>query len=88
MTPATILDELRERAICLEIERGDLRIKAPKGAMTDALRQMIREHKAALIAFLSPEAPDSSAPMCETLVQPGRNSSSVRWPADGPCTSI
>jgi hypothetical protein len=22
------------------------------------------------------------------LVQPGRNSSSVRWPADGPCTSI
>ncbi|MEW5935109.1 MAG: hypothetical protein AB1816_16145 [Bacillota bacterium] len=54
MTPSDLLAELKRRGITLRPEGADaIRYTAPKGAMTDELRALIREHKAALLALLS-----------------------------------
>jgi TubC N-terminal docking domain len=62
MSVTTLLDDLHKRDIVVDVEPGNLRIKAPKDAMTDELRQAIREHKAELMALLSPPSAPQSAP--------------------------
>ena len=43
---------------CQLTRQGDtLRVHDPQHVLTDALRQQIREHKAALLAMLTPERP-------------------------------
>jgi len=43
---------------CQLIRHGDtLRVHDPQHILTDALRQAIRQHKAALLAMLTPERP-------------------------------
>lgn len=53
MTPSDLLAECTRRGIALRPEGEAIRYSCPKGAMTDELRSLIREHKAALLALLS-----------------------------------
>ena len=46
------LSLLNNLDIKIWIEDGQLRFRAPKGAMTDELKQQIKERKAEIIAFL------------------------------------
>ncbi|MGW0881236.1 MupA/Atu3671 family FMN-dependent luciferase-like monooxygenase [Streptomyces sp. NPDC002671] len=50
--PADLLTELRARDIRLWEEDGRLRFSAPAGALDDALRSRVREHRDALITLL------------------------------------
>src|SRR6266705_1089135 len=49
---ADVLAELSRQGITLSIRGDALRYHAPKGALTGALRAMLVEHKAELLAFL------------------------------------
>src|SRR5690349_8601809 len=49
---ADVLADLARQGITLSIQGEALRCRAPKGALTEALRAMLREHKAELLAFL------------------------------------
>jgi hypothetical protein len=53
MTAEALLQELQRCQVTLHPEGSELRCRAPKGAMTDALRQAIRAHKAALLRLLT-----------------------------------
>ena len=46
------LSLLNNLDIKIWLEDGQLRFRAPKGAMTDELKQQIKERKAEIIAFL------------------------------------
>ena len=52
MTPEELLDSLRERGVELHLSGLDLRVRAPKGALTDQLTRLIAEHKPALVHLL------------------------------------
>ncbi len=49
---ADVIAELALQGITLSIQGDALRCQAPKGTLTTALRAMLREHKAELLAFL------------------------------------
>lgn len=54
MTPQELITELRRSGITLWIdEDGALRYRAPPGALSDDLRSLIRNHRSALVAWLS-----------------------------------
>lgn len=55
MTPSldVLLDTVKAMGIRFFIDSGTLRFHAPRGALTDALRQQLREHKVALMERLS-----------------------------------
>jgi len=53
MTATALLDELRTRGVHLTIESEHLAVNAPKGVLTDELRQAIRTQKVALLALLA-----------------------------------
>ncbi|MGH8161756.1 MAG: thioesterase domain-containing protein [Gammaproteobacteria bacterium] len=53
MRAAGLLAELRELDVQVELEGDRLRLKAPKGALTDDHRRQLREHKAEIIEFLN-----------------------------------
>ncbi len=55
MTPIGLLAELRRRGVELAVHGDKLRYTAPKGALTDELREGMRQHKQALIELLSIE---------------------------------
>jgi len=44
-----LLEELRAQDIRLRVEGGDLRVSAPPGALTAALREVLRWRKAELL---------------------------------------
>ena len=69
MTATELLDELRTKGVHLTIEGGYIAVDAPKGVLTDDLRQAIREHKVALIELLA--RPDTRAPVwrCRTCAR-------------------
>ncbi len=48
-----ILSALQSRSVQLWVDRGHLRFRAPKGAMSPELRMRLVEHKEAIIAYLS-----------------------------------
>jgi amino acid adenylation domain-containing protein/non-ribosomal peptide synthase protein (TIGR01720 family) len=52
MNVTQILNELARLEIKLSVEAGQLRVRAPKGAMSDELREGLSCNKAALIALL------------------------------------
>ena len=62
MTATALLDELRTKGVHLTIEGEHVAVDAPKGALTDDLRQAIRQHKAALLALLAQPMPVHDAP--------------------------
>lgn len=55
MTAAALLEDLRDRGVCLEADGLTLRVDAPEEAATDELRRLLREHKRALIRHLEHE---------------------------------
>ena len=56
MTPLDLLQQLHALGVMLTpYPDGTLRYKAPKGVLTPELLDAIRQHKAALLALLTPE---------------------------------
>lgn len=53
MSVIELIQQLDQQNIRLWLEDGQLRFSAPKGGMSDALRNQLRHHKAAIIEFLS-----------------------------------
>lgn len=56
MNVSVFLNDLANRKIKLWVEDGKLRFKAPKGAMTAEIKQMLKQRKLDLIEILSPQA--------------------------------
>ncbi|MEU2616263.1 amino acid adenylation domain-containing protein [Micromonospora sp. NPDC007271] len=56
MSVATLIDELRDAGIELWEEAGQLRFRAPKGAMTAQRRDAVREHREEILAHLRARA--------------------------------
>lgn len=57
MTSAIVLlTELRQLGADVAVVNGRLRIEAPRGAVTPGLRQALTDHKAELLAILTPGA--------------------------------
>jgi amino acid adenylation domain-containing protein len=52
MTTATILEQLRQIGVELHVAGGRLRVNAPKGALTEALRTVLTERKAEILSLL------------------------------------
>jgi pyruvate/2-oxoglutarate dehydrogenase complex dihydrolipoamide acyltransferase (E2) component len=50
----TLLDELNQAGVTLEAVNGKLAVSAAPGIITPALRQTLTDHKAELLATLSP----------------------------------
>jgi amino acid adenylation domain-containing protein len=61
MNAVELLTTLRELGVELHVHEDKLKVTAPVGALTDALKQSIREHKAALIELLSLGTPGTVA---------------------------
>src|SRR5437899_1424089 len=57
MTVTTLLDALHTKRVQLTVDGERLAVDAPIGVLTDALRQAIRQHKAALLTLLAQPAP-------------------------------
>ncbi|MGI8911244.1 MAG: hypothetical protein ACR2JR_11930 [Rubrobacteraceae bacterium] len=55
MSTAALLEEMRGQGVCLEADGLTLRVDAPEEAATDELREVLREHKRALIRHLERE---------------------------------
>jgi hypothetical protein len=66
MTVIELLALLNQQGITLSADGGDLRISAPKGSLTDELRQLLVKNKAELILVLSASA-DSNAGGDQTI---------------------
>ncbi|MBN3728378.1 TubC N-terminal docking domain-related protein, partial [Burkholderia sp. Ac-20379] len=66
MNPVSLIAELDALGVLLWTEAGELRFRAPAGALTEARKAALREHKAALVAHLAqaetqPAAADPAA---------------------------
>jgi hypothetical protein len=57
MMETTFLSELRAKGIRLGVQGNQLTVDAPKGMLTDTLRQATRQYKAAFLAVLTPRPP-------------------------------
>ena len=68
MTATALLDELRTRGVHLTIEGEHVAVDAPKGALTDALRQAIRAHKPDLLRLLAQTTSAHESPLAEVPV--------------------
>jgi hypothetical protein len=53
MTAPEVLGEVRQAGITLAVDGGQLRITAPKGSLTPALRQALIARKAELLRILT-----------------------------------
>lgn len=56
METSKLLTELQQRGVNLTVDGDNLRYVAPKGALTDELRQAIKDHKAELLELLQADA--------------------------------
>ena len=61
MTVVELLALLNKQGITLSVDDGDLRISAPKGSLTDELREQLVRNKAELISVLEQPAPGSAS---------------------------
>ncbi|MFP3939552.1 MAG: amino acid adenylation domain-containing protein, partial [Thermoanaerobaculia bacterium] len=67
-----LLDRLRRRGIRLWADGEDLRFRAPRGALSDALRREIRTHRADLLELLrTSQGARDAAPPLEPVERPG-----------------
>lgn len=53
MNTVTLIDEVTQDGIKLNVDDGRLMIDAPAGALTDELRALLRQHKAEIITHLT-----------------------------------
>ena len=68
MTLSTLMDDLQAASVQIWAEAGELRFRAPQGAMTEALRHRLKAMKPALLAELDPEV-KRYAPFAQTAIQ-------------------
>ena len=73
MTAQDLLSQLREKGVVLKTSDGDrLVIDAPKGTITDELRDALKAHKSELLQILksenAPKPPAIAAPKTEPQV--------------------
>jgi len=61
MTAVEVLQTLQTRDIQLMVEGDQLRYDAPEDAITDEVLALLRQHKAALLAWLAQPAPANDA---------------------------
>src|SRR5262245_46595994 len=61
MTVGEVLDTLQARDIQLMVAGDQLRYDAPEDAITDEVLTLLRQHKAALLAWLEQSAPPHNA---------------------------
>lgn len=52
MTMIDLLSQLREAGVQLTLDGDKLKVKAPQGALTDELKEQLKQHKEGIIAFL------------------------------------
>lgn len=55
MTGEELFVGLYGRGVRLDLTPAGLRYRAPKGVLTSELRAALRDHKAGLVAFLTPD---------------------------------
>ena len=67
MTISALLDELQALGVVLTVAGDKLSYKAPKDAMTPALRAALKEHKATVIDLLTLPTPACPGPELEAL---------------------
>jgi hypothetical protein len=72
MTTLELLEELHNRDIALQCVDGEIKVNAPKGAVSPELRAALLEHKPALLALLTAQdrlcsIEDELAPSLEVL---------------------
>ena len=91
MTPGELVTALHTAGCRLIPEGEHLRVQDPQHALTDDLRQAIRQHKAALLALLAqpapandaaatvPSTPGECAPIRSTFPLPRHRTPAVRW---------
>ena len=80
MNAVELWEALHRQRVTLTASDDRLCINAPKGALTDALRQQIRQHKPALLAILSPRPPRHAGGFPVTLTDtPCVLCGSVEW---------
>jgi amino acid adenylation domain-containing protein len=66
-----LLDQLIAKSILVTAAKGELSIKAPKGAMTKVLLALLKANKAGLIAYLEGHLQDTvAAPAIEAIARP------------------
>lgn len=70
MDALALLQELQEVGCELRPEGDRLRVRAPAGVLTDELRSLIREHKAALLGLLSGGEAGQAEPRRDALAPP------------------
>ena len=66
MTPAGLITRISELGGRIYLDAGELRLRAPKGSLSDELRTQITAQKQGLIDFLT--AAESSASKAETVI--------------------
>jgi hypothetical protein len=62
MHTSSLIDTLRAQGWGFAVDGQDLRIRSPKGALTDELRQAIRAEKAAIMTVLAAERQRAQMP--------------------------
>jgi hypothetical protein len=63
MRATALVDTLRARGWGFAIDGHGLRVRSPRGAMTDELRQAIRAQKAAILTILAAEQQRTRMPL-------------------------
>jgi TubC N-terminal docking domain len=63
MRATALVDTLRARGWGFAIDGAGIRIRSPRGAMTDELRQAIRAQKAAILTILAAEQQRTRMPL-------------------------
>ncbi|MBS7350210.1 MAG: hypothetical protein KIG95_08675 [Comamonas sp.] len=60
MKPADLLSTFESAGICINLSADGQRLSVPAGVLTDAQREQLRQHKAAIISHLKKQQPSSN----------------------------
>jgi TubC N-terminal docking domain len=63
MWATTLVDTLRAQGWAFAIDGAGIRVRSPRGALTDELRQAIRAEKAAIVTILAAEQQRAQIPL-------------------------
>jgi amino acid adenylation domain-containing protein len=77
MTLLEVLEDCTRRGVELHLDGGELRVSAPVGALTEALRNSLRLHKAELVGYLNRAPAAPHGPIAQAPVEADRSRLSV-----------
>jgi hypothetical protein len=78
MSAATLIEKLTKRDVRLMVRGDKLKIDAPAGTLTEADRELLRQHKAELLALLATD-PRIAAEPCPTCCGATLTESGEGW---------